>query len=346
MGHPRTGTGSQRRDTRHPAAFGTRKTAASKKAASKPLAKAKGSGSKRPAPRVRLPHNTHVTSTQPRPTSLRQLGQGQRRLGGRGKEPEPEPREDSPLHCWDWVLKTFFLLISYTNCHTAQNLGGTANKHWSRARHAGSCSRWRWAPSVRRRSFRCGPLQQLVPGHGVTVSQRFGAHRTSPEGDEDFPWLGFSCPGWAPRGSVVHFWPLSFSSPLVAPAWVWRGLALGRHRAATSSDPVSVSRGRSASSLDFAVAHAPSPPLSLLCRDGRFLAPGGRWPRPSPRKGYRSAPLRKWSPSWRRRRRASQRVWGRGALGPRPEESSNSGPCGSQAALCWRRSPAAPVGRR
>lgn len=138
MGHPRTGTGSQRRDTRHPAAFGTRKTAASKKAASKPLAKAKGSGSKRPAPRVRLPHNTHVTSTQPRPTSLRQLGQGQRRLGGRGKEPEPEPREDSPLHCWDWVLKTFFLLISYTNCHTAQNLGGTANKHWSRARHAGS----------------------------------------------------------------------------------------------------------------------------------------------------------------------------------------------------------------
>lgn len=140
MGHPRTGTGSQRRDTRYPAAFGTRKTAASKKAASKPLAKAKGSGSKRPAPRVRLPHNTHVTSTQPRPTSLRQLGQGQRRLGGRGKEPEPEPREDSPLHCWDWVLETFFLLISYTNCHTAQNLGGTANKYWSRAQHAGSCS--------------------------------------------------------------------------------------------------------------------------------------------------------------------------------------------------------------
>lgn len=92
-------------------------------------------------------------------------------------------------------------------------------------------------------------------------------------------------------------------------------------------------------------AHAPSP-LFLRCRDGRFLAPGGRWPRPSPRTGHRSAPLRKWSPSWRRGRRASQRVWGRGGPRPGPRGSSDSGPWGSQAALIWRRSPTVPEGPR
>lgn len=150
---------------------------------------------------------------------------------------------------------------------------------------------------------------------------------------------------------VLHFCPPSFTSSPVARAWVWRGLALGRHRAATSSDPDSVSRGPSARSLTprslgshphpRTPAHAPSP-FSLRRRDGRFLAPGGRWPRPSPRTGHRCAPLREWSPSGRRWRRASQRVWGRGALGPRPRGSSHSGPRGSQAALSRGRSPAAP----
>lgn len=93
-----------------------------------------------PTRRVCLPHNPHVTSTQPRPTSLPQLGQGERRLGGRGKEPEPEPREDLPPQRLDWILGTLFLSIGYTNCHTAQGLRETANKHWSRAQYAGSCS--------------------------------------------------------------------------------------------------------------------------------------------------------------------------------------------------------------
>lgn len=78
------------------------------------------------APRASRPPPPHVTSAQPRPTSLPLLGQGQRRLGGRGKEPEPEPRKDQPPPRRDWILGTSF--------------PSTANKHWSRARHAGSCS--------------------------------------------------------------------------------------------------------------------------------------------------------------------------------------------------------------
>lgn len=149
------------------------------------------------------------------------------------------------------------------------------------------------------------------------------------------------------RGSFLTPTP-SFPSSSVARAWAWRGLALERHRAAdflrpglrvtgcarTQPRPHGPSLGSYPQSRT--PAHAPSPPLFLRCRDGRFLAPGGRWPRPSPRTGHRSAPLRKWSPSWRRGRRASQRVWGRGAARPGPGGSSNSGPWGSQAALLWR----------
>lgn len=92
-------------------------------------------------------------------------------------------------------------------------------------------------------------------------------------------------------------------------------------------------------------AHAPSP-LSLLCRDGGFLAPGGRWPRPSPRTGCRRPLLGKWRPSRRRWRRASQRVRERGALGPQSRRSSDPALCRSQAAISGRRSRADPGDQR
>lgn len=87
----------------------------------------------------------------------------------------------------------------------------------------------------------------------------------------------------------------------------------------------------------------PRPPQT---RDGGFLAPGGRWPRPSPRAGRRS-PLRgKWRPSLRRWRRASQRVRERGALGPQSRRSSDPALCRSLAAISGRRSRADPGDQR
>lgn len=110
LGHPRTQRGTQRRDTRP-------SEAAEQNGSFQALRESEEAALG--APRASRPPPPNVTSTQQRPTSLPQLGQGQRRLGGRGKEPEPEPGEDPPSRRQDWVLHISFLSIGSTNCQAS-----------------------------------------------------------------------------------------------------------------------------------------------------------------------------------------------------------------------------------
>lgn len=109
----------------------------------------------------------------------------------------------------------------------------------------------------------------------------------------------------------------------------------GRDRAATFSDP-STPCGAPHAAPRTGFPHCPgSPsgtraltllmPFSPLCRDGSFLAPGDRWPRPSPRTGHCGPRLRKWRPPPRRWSRARKGVGGRGSSCSRPGRSRDRG---------------------
>ena len=132
---------------------------------------------------------------------------------------------------------------------------------------------------------------------------------------------------------------LSLYGPSSKPGFSGRSL-VGRDRAATFSNPVPAPRRPSSDRpLPPASSTAPRLPASsplqsgffpslsfFPFRDGRFLAPGGRWPRPSPRTGHCGPLLRKWIPSPRSRRRAREGVAGRYCS--RPQSRRRRDHCG------------------